>query len=277
MTEETSNNIKEKNKTSALWLTLFFGFWGWLYTYRMDKIKFWISFVLFITGLIMISNIAGLVFLILVGLMGLFAFIETCTRPKKFYEDWRMDVKKDIKENKEDKKYDVLSVVLVIIIVFLTIFIFSNLDSNNNYSSSTNQSNENIKSLSSEESSSKQEVSLNVSEGNVVENQISSQTEVESLPIETTAQVKVGQTEAEPLPVSTETAAQKNAVSKAKSYLNYSAFSREGLIEQLEYEQFSHVDAVYAVDNSGANWNEQAVKKGKSYLDNSAFSYNGFF
>lgn len=70
----------------------------------------------------------------------------------------------------------------------------------------------------------------------------------------------------------TETVSQKNAVSKAKSYLGYSAFSHGGLVTQLEYEQFSHSDAVYGADNSGANWNEQAAKKAKSYLEYSAFS-----
>ena len=68
---------------------------------------------------------------------------------------------------------------------------------------------------------------------------------------------------------------QRNAISKAKSYLSHSAFSYEGLIEQLEYEKFNHDDSVYAVDNCGANWNEQALKKAKSYLKNSAFSYDG--
>jgi len=65
---------------------------------------------------------------------------------------------------------------------------------------------------------------------------------------------------------------QKNAVAKAKSYLGYSAFSYDGLVAQLEYEQFSHADAVYGTDNSGANWNEQAAKKAKSYMEYSAFS-----
>ena len=69
-----------------------------------------------------------------------------------------------------------------------------------------------------------------------------------------------------------ETVSQKNAVAKAKSYLGYSAFSRDGLVAQLEYEQFSHADAIYGADNSGANWNEQAAKKAKSYLEYSAFS-----
>ena len=75
-----------------------------------------------------------------------------------------------------------------------------------------------------------------------------------------------------PTPVSSETVSQKNAVKKAKSYLGYSAFSHDGLVAQLEYEQFSHADAIYGADNSGANWNEQAAKKAKSYMDMSAYS-----
>ena len=72
-----------------------------------------------------------------------------------------------------------------------------------------------------------------------------------------------------------ETISQKNAVKKAKSYLGYSAFSHDGLVAQLEYEQFSHTDAVYGSDNSGGNWNEQAAKKAKSYMDLSAYSRGG--
>lgn len=71
------------------------------------------------------------------------------------------------------------------------------------------------------------------------------------------------------------TKAQENAVKKAKSYLNYSAFSRKGLIEQLEFEGFTNEEAVYGVDNVGADWNEQAVKKAKSYLSYSSFSRKG--
>jgi hypothetical protein len=71
------------------------------------------------------------------------------------------------------------------------------------------------------------------------------------------------------------TVSQKNALGKAKSYLSYSAFSRDGLVAQLEYEQFSHSDAVYGADNSGANWNEQAAKKAKSYMSYSSFSRGG--
>ena len=42
---------------------------------------------------------------------------------------------------------------------------------------------------------------------------------------------------------------QKNALASAKSYLSFMAFSYEGLINQLEFEQYSHEDAVFAADN----------------------------
>ena len=75
-----------------------------------------------------------------------------------------------------------------------------------------------------------------------------------------------------PAPTSSETVSQENAVAKAKSYLNYTAFSHDGLVAQLEYDQFSRADAVYGANNSGANWNEQAAKKAKAYIEYSAFS-----
>lgn len=73
----------------------------------------------------------------------------------------------------------------------------------------------------------------------------------------------------------TETMGQKNAVRKALSYLDYSAFSYSGLINQLEYEGFSTEDATYGADNCGADWNEQAARKAQDYLDYSSFSRDG--
>ena len=74
---------------------------------------------------------------------------------------------------------------------------------------------------------------------------------------------------------STETIGQRNALGAARDYLRFTAFSREGLIKQLEYEKYSYEDAVYAVDHCGADWNEQALECAKDYLDFMAFSYNG--
>ena len=71
------------------------------------------------------------------------------------------------------------------------------------------------------------------------------------------------------------TLSQQNALDTAASYLNYSAFSHDGLVKQLEYEKYSHEDAVYAADYCGADWKEQAAKSAKQYLDYSSFSRDG--
>ena len=75
--------------------------------------------------------------------------------------------------------------------------------------------------------------------------------------------------------LSTVTTSQKNALRSAKQYLDVMPFSYTGLIKQLEYEKYSHEDAVYAADNCGADWNEQAAKAAKDYLDVMSFSRQG--
>jgi hypothetical protein len=71
------------------------------------------------------------------------------------------------------------------------------------------------------------------------------------------------------------TTAQENAIASAENYLDFSAFSRKGLIEQLKFEGYSIKDATYAVDAVSPNWNEQAAKAAKDYLDYSSFSRSG--
>lgn len=41
---------------------------------------------------------------------------------------------------------------------------------------------------------------------------------------------------------------------------------------QLEYDQFSHEDAVYGADHAGADWMAEAAEKAKAYMEYSAFS-----
>jgi hypothetical protein len=74
------------------------------------------------------------------------------------------------------------------------------------------------------------------------------------------------------------TTSQQNALKEAESYLQSSAFSEAGLIEQLSSEagsKFPHADAVWAVEHLHVNWNEQAVKEAKDYLSSSSFSCQG--
>ena len=76
-----------------------------------------------------------------------------------------------------------------------------------------------------------------------------------------------------PNPYVNTTLGQRNALKSAQKYLNLNhGFSYNKLIEQLEYEQYTHEEAVYAADHCGADWNEQAVKSAQSYLRSSNFS-----
>lgn len=72
-----------------------------------------------------------------------------------------------------------------------------------------------------------------------------------------------------------ETSEQRSARESAESYLRFSAFSRTGLIRQLEYEGYSFEDSSYAVDAVNADWFEQAAKSAESYLEYSSFSRSG--
>lgn len=68
------------------------------------------------------------------------------------------------------------------------------------------------------------------------------------------------------------TIGQKNALNQAESYLKTMAFSRQGLINQLEYEGYDEADILFAVDNVKVDWNEQCYKKAQSYLQVMSFS-----
>ena len=68
---------------------------------------------------------------------------------------------------------------------------------------------------------------------------------------------------------------QKNALRSADDYLNFTPFSHDGLISQLEFEGYTPDECLYAADNCGADWNQQAALSAKAYLSFSAFSYLG--
>ena len=68
------------------------------------------------------------------------------------------------------------------------------------------------------------------------------------------------------------TLGEKNALESAKDYLDYSAFSYQGLIEQLEFEGYSNSESVYAADHCGADWNNEAARMAQEYIDFMSFS-----
>jgi hypothetical protein len=71
------------------------------------------------------------------------------------------------------------------------------------------------------------------------------------------------------------TVSQQQAVNKAQEYLDFTAFSKSGLVKQLKYEGFSDKDAKFAVNHIKVDWNEQAARKAQDYLDLTSFSRSG--
>lgn len=92
----------------------------------------------------------------------------------------------------------------------------------------------------------------------------------DAVAVESTSSSQTKSTDAD-----TATSGENNALSSAKQYLDYSAFSYSGLIDQLKYEGYSNTEATYGADHCGADWDEQALKSAFSYLANSAFSESG--
>lgn len=81
--------------------------------------------------------------------------------------------------------------------------------------------------------------------------------------------------ETNPSPTTTLTLGQENSLKTAKQYIAVMDFSYTGLVEQLEYEGYSHDDAVYGADNCGADWMAEAAGSAKSYMDVMSFSRQG--
>lgn len=81
-----------------------------------------------------------------------------------------------------------------------------------------------------------------------------------------------------PKPTPTYTVSQENAIRTAKGYLQYQAFSKKGLIQQLtsKYaDHFPRADARFAVNHLKVNWFREAVKAAKGYLKTQGFSHDG--
>ena len=85
--------------------------------------------------------------------------------------------------------------------------------------------------------------------------------------------------ETEPDPLENLSTEERNAYGQAVNYLNYTSFSRSGLIDQLKYEGYSEEaceKAVSLLEEQGeVDWTEQCKKKAQEYLDYTEFSRDG--
>lgn len=76
-------------------------------------------------------------------------------------------------------------------------------------------------------------------------------------------------------PVNSVPVGHQNALKTAKAYITMGGFSYAGLIDQLKYERYNDEECAYAVNNCGADWNEQALICAKRYVENMGFSAQG--
>ncbi len=71
------------------------------------------------------------------------------------------------------------------------------------------------------------------------------------------------------------TLGQENAYYTALDYLDYTSFSKQGLIEQLEYEGYTTEEAEFAVEKCNVDWGEQAELMAQDYMEYDSFSRQG--
>jgi len=67
-----------KDKTTAVLMAVFLSYWTWLYTYKQDKVKFWIGLGVSFVGL----------FFLLLPTIGIWvwAIIDRTTKDDKYYK-----------------------------------------------------------------------------------------------------------------------------------------------------------------------------------------------
>jgi hypothetical protein len=85
-----------KTKVSAVILTILFGLFGWLYTYKKNKVKFWVALAIVIFLLIIYLATAELVigalilpffYVVSFGLW-LWALLDNALKPNSFFENY---------------------------------------------------------------------------------------------------------------------------------------------------------------------------------------------
>ena len=66
-----------------------------------------------------------------------------------------------------------------------------------------------------------------------------------------------------------------DALKAALNYISTNQYSRNNLIEKLEFDGFTHDEAEYAVSNIYVDWYQMAADTAAAYLKTSDYSYNG--
>jgi len=102
--EKKLKGLNPKSKSAAVILSIFFSFWSWLYTYKINFKKFWIIFSIFFAYLIGIISISvqfdpaniftkygtwiWLFWLLYSGSVWLWALLDNSLKPTSFYVNY---------------------------------------------------------------------------------------------------------------------------------------------------------------------------------------------
>lgn len=78
--------IERKDRNTAILLAIFLGGWTWVYTYKKDAWKFWLSLILTVT----LFNPILTVFILLLPNIGLYiwAIVDVAAKPQQFYDNY---------------------------------------------------------------------------------------------------------------------------------------------------------------------------------------------
>lgn len=68
------------------------------------------------------------------------------------------------------------------------------------------------------------------------------------------------------------TTGERDALSRARVYVKQTGVSYKGLLEQLEFEGYSHSEAVYGAEHCGADWKREAAQRARAYSGAMSFS-----
>tara|TARA_Y100000310_G_C20480884_1_gene714615 strand:+ start:224 stop:475 length:252 start_codon:yes stop_codon:yes gene_type:complete len=71
--------VRGKSKTTAILLAVFLSHWAWVYTYRDNSWKFWLSFI---CGLLFCWT-----YIVPIGFY-IWVIIDNCTADQKYFEDY---------------------------------------------------------------------------------------------------------------------------------------------------------------------------------------------
>jgi ribosomal protein L40E len=116
--EKKSKGLNPKNKSVAVILSIFFSFWSWLYTYKINLKKFWITFSINLSFWILVIILSitldsireiftnygtwiWLLWLLYSGAIWLWALLDNSLKSMSFYINYPKSF--DVEEDKSDK------------------------------------------------------------------------------------------------------------------------------------------------------------------------------